>query len=238
VFAPARGVRRVGDFGARRVLFRQAMFSAPCYHSFLFAYLMSENERPERVGMLDAFSALVQRSFGVSPAAPRTAGPLRITFVSRRLYDTHAAATSASVRTSNRWIGRQVANEANCVEALTAIGDVDVRVVDFARHPLDEQIRIAHDTDLLIGAHGAGLTHLLCTPPHAGLLEIAPRPGPDWKAWRVFPNMALWTGRPHAVIDAPERAIDDGTELTVDVDQFARAARDVIAQVRTRGAIA
>ncbi len=223
MFAPGRGVRRVGDFSGKRVLFRRALFSAPGYQSFLFAaYRTRENARPEPVGMLDAFSALVLRSSGLSPAAPRAAGPLRIAFVSRRSYDSHG------------YMGRQIANEAACLEALTAIGDVDVRLIDFARHSLDAQIRMARDTDLLIGAHGAALTHMLWTRPHAGVMEIVSADGPRW---RMFPNMASWTGRPYAAIDAPERSIDNGTELTVDVDQFANAARDLVAQVRKRGAI-
>ena len=222
-FASGRGVRRVGDFAGRRVLFRRALFNAPGYQSFLFsAYLTRENERPEPVGMLNAFAALVLRSSGLSPSAPRADGPLRVTFISRRSYDSH------------EYMGRQVANEAACREALEALGGVEVRVIDFARHSLDEQIRIARDTDLLVGAHGAALTHMLWTPAHAGVIEFVAIGGPRW---RMFPNMALWTGRPYAAIDAPERIFEMGTELTVDVDQFAIAARDLVAQVRTRGAI-
>ena len=71
VFAPGRGVRRVGDFAGRRVLFRRALFSAPGYQSFLFAYLTRDNAHPQPVGMLEAFVALMLRSFGLSPAAPR-----------------------------------------------------------------------------------------------------------------------------------------------------------------------
>jgi hypothetical protein len=142
-----------------------------------------------------------------------------------------------------------VTNEAACVEALTAIGDVDVRLVDFARHSLAEQIRIARDTDLLIGIHGAGLTHLLWTPPHAGLLEIAPfippgvfssgpRAGMDWTLWRVFPNLARWTGRPQAGIECVEQAVENGSEVTIDIDRLTAAARTLLAQVRQRGSIA
>jgi len=248
IFAPGRGVRRVGDFAGKRVLFRQALFSAPGYQSFLFAYLTRDNAQPEPVGMLDAFAALVLRSFGLSPAAPRKDGPLRITLISRQPYDRNVAATSGSVRATSEYFTRRVTNETACAETLTALGDVDVRLIDFARYPLEEQIRIARDTDLLIGVHGAGLTHLLWTPPHAGLLEIAPvirpgvftsgpRAGMDWTIWRVFPNLASWTGRPHTGIECLERWVEHGTELTINVEQLAGAARDLIAQVRRRGSI-
>jgi hypothetical protein len=222
-FAPVHGVRRVGDFAGRRVLFRRALFNAPGYQSFLFdAYLTRDNARPEPVGLLDAFAALVLRSSGLSPAAPRAAGPLRVTFISRRPYDSHA------------YMGRHIVNEAACLAALTAMDEVEVRAIDFAQHPLDEQIRIAHDTDLLIGAHGAALTHMLWTPAHAGVIEFVAIDGPRW---RMFPNMASWTGRPYAAIDAPERIFEMGTELTVDVEPFVRTARDLAAEVRRRGSL-
>ena len=248
IFAPHRGVRRVGDFAGRRVLFRHAIFSPPGYQSFLFAYLTGDNAPPEPVGMLDAFVALVLRSFGLPPVAPRDSGPLRITFISRRPYDRDIASTSGSARASSDYISRRVTNEAACVEALTAIGGVDVRLIDFARHPLAEQLRIARDTDILIGIHGAGLTHLLWTPPHAGLLEIAPfirpgvftsgpRAGMDWTLWRVFPNLARWTGRPHAGIECIEQAVENGTEVTIDVERLTAAARARVTQVRRRGSI-
>lgn len=248
VLAPSRGVRRVGDFAGKRVLFRNAVFSAPSYQSFLFAYLTRNNEHPEPVGMLDAFAALVLRSFGISPQAPRASGPLRITLISRQPYTAQTAVTAGSAQASTGFFMRRVTNEAACVDALSALGDVDVRLVDFARFPLEEQIRIARDTDLLIGVHGAGLTHLLWTPPHAGLLEIAPvippglftegpRAGMDWTIWRVFRNLACWTGRPHAVIDGYDRWTPQGTEQTIDVDQLVSATRDLVAQVRALGSI-
>jgi hypothetical protein len=223
VFAPGRSVRRVGDFAGKRVLFRRALFSAPGYQSFLFAaYLTRPNERPEPVGMLDAFSALVLRASGLSPSAPRPAGPLRVTFISRRPYEQHAHT------------GRQIGNEAACIAALAAMGNMDVRLIDFAGLTLDEQIRTARDTDLLIGAHGAALTHMLWTRPHAGVIEFVAIGGPRW---RMFPNMAAWTGRPYAAIDVPERIYEMGSELTVDVDQLVTAAQDLAAQVRRRGSI-
>lgn len=39
---------------------------------------------------------------------------------------------------------------------------------------MDEQLRLVLVTDVLVGMHGAGLTHALFLPPHAGLIEFFP----------------------------------------------------------------
>jgi hypothetical protein len=70
-----------------------------------------------------------------------------------------------------------------------------------------------------------------------GVFTSGPRAGMDWTIWRVFPNLASWTGRPHTGIECLERWVEHGTELTINVEQLAGAARDLIAQVRRRGSI-
>ncbi len=40
--------------------------------------------------------------------------------------------------------------------------------------PLEEQLRRINETDILIGMHGAGLGHILLTPPNSALLELFP----------------------------------------------------------------
>ena len=63
------------------------------------------------------------------------------------------------------------------------------------------------------------------------------RAGMDWTLWRLFPNVARWTGRPHAGIDCVERGVENGSEVTIDVDRLIEAARTLVAQVRARGSI-
>jgi hypothetical protein len=219
IFAPRHGGRRVRDFAGRRVLFRRAIFSAPGYHSLFFAGVRGENPAPHHVGLLDAFAGLVLRVVGTDPRRERPrGGPLRATLVLRRPYPGH------------KHMARRLANEAACLAALRSAG-LDAQGIDFARRPVEDQIGIAAETDLLVGVHGAGLTHLLWMPPHGGLLEIDPAGG---GAWRCFRHLATWTGREVAVINEQERRISGGTEVTIDPARLEAAARDLAGRVRAR----
>lgn len=52
---------------------------------------------------------------------------------------------------------------------------IEVRVVDFAGLSFAEQVRVARETDVLVGVHGAGLTHLMFMRQGAGaVVEIQP----------------------------------------------------------------
>lgn len=50
---------------------------------------------------------------------------------------------------------------------------LSLRIVDFAALSFDEQVQIGHSTDLLIGTHGAGLTHMLWMVPGSAVVEIS-----------------------------------------------------------------
>lgn len=53
--------------------------------------------------------------------------------------------------------------------------DSDVRLVDFADMTVPEQIRLAQSTDVLVGHHGAAMTHVLFMTPGSTAVEILPR---------------------------------------------------------------
>ena len=221
IIAPRRGVRRVRDFQGRRVLFRRAIFSPPGYHSFFLAGVYGENPVPQRVGLVDAFVGLILRAYGIDPhREPPRSGPLRATLVRRRPYPGH------------RYMARRLANEEACLAVLRAAG-LSAQAIDFACRPLEEQIRLAAETDILAGVHGAGLIHLLWMPPHGGLLEVDPEKG---GSWRCFRHLATWTGREAALVPAQQRWMPRGTRVQVDPARFAAAARHLAEGVRARRA--
>ena len=51
---------------------------------------------------------------------------------------------------------------------------VQVQLVDFAPLSFTEQLKIARQTDILVGVHGAGLTHELFLQPGSTVVEIIP----------------------------------------------------------------
>lgn len=75
----------------------------------------------------------------------------------------------------------------------------DIRLVDFEGKPFREQIEIARDTDVLVGMHGAGFTHVMFMEEGRGaLVEIQP----DRLCHSGFRNLAKMTGQLYFVAGA------------------------------------
>lgn len=73
-----------------------------------------------------------------------------------------------------------------------------VTVVDFVEIPIFEQINMVHGADILMGVHGAGLTHLMFTKPGAVVLEIYPSRLPldnSFYSGRSFEHLAKLLGK-------------------------------------------
>jgi hypothetical protein len=64
--------------------------------------------------------------------------------------------------------------EDKLLKAIRQLPGVTLNVVDFAKISFYEQINIVGNTDVLIGVHGNGLSHILFLPQTAGAIEIFP----------------------------------------------------------------
>ena len=102
-------------------------------------------------------------------------------FVSRvlRLYDvptpprSKAEVVAKFIRRTNT---RKLINETELIaSAKRAVPHLNIEIVDFAGFSFAEQLKIVRETDLLIGVHGAGLTHTMFLPPGSAVVEILPR---------------------------------------------------------------
>lgn len=70
---------------------------------------------------------------------------------------------------------RKLINETELIESVKkAVPHLHLEIVDFAAFSFAEQLRIVRETDLLIGVHGAGLTHTMFLPPGSAVVEILP----------------------------------------------------------------
>ncbi|XP_075430398.1 EGF domain-specific O-linked N-acetylglucosamine transferase isoform X2 [Ascaphus truei] len=69
---------------------------------------------------------------------------------------------------------RKILNVEELVRALKTVSTFQVQVVDYKYTELGflEQLAITHNTDIFIGMHGAGLTHLLFLPDWAVVFEL------------------------------------------------------------------
>lgn len=78
-------------------------------------------------------------------------------------------------------------------------GAADLRMVDFEGMPFREQVEVARDSDVLVGMHGAGLTHAMFMEEGRGaLVEIQPDRLCHWG----FRNLAKMTGHKYFVAGA------------------------------------
>lgn len=86
--------------------------------------------------------------------------------------------------------------------------------------PICDQIRLVHNTDLLIAMHGAGLVHLLWQQENAKVLEIVPK---SQRGNAAFITLAKHIGRTHKTMN---RVKEKSAIVTVDINK-------VIEEVKT-----
>lgn len=68
---------------------------------------------------------------------------------------------------------RNILNEKDLISSLESNSDLEVRRIVFNNEiPFKSQLEVIRNTDILIGIHGAGLTHLLFLPDWAGVFEL------------------------------------------------------------------
>jgi len=106
--------------------------------------------------LLKTFSRRVLEFYNISDNLPRSERQLVLTLIDRKEK-------------------RRLLHKAEYFDAVQAkFPDVLVQIVDFAELALAEQIKVAHSTDILVGVHGAGLTHGIFLPPSSAVVEIQP----------------------------------------------------------------
>ncbi|KAH7012028.1 uncharacterized protein B0I36DRAFT_299979 [Microdochium trichocladiopsis] len=149
--------------------------------------------------VLDFFGHLEEED--VAPPKP---GALRITFIDRK--ETRRVQDTPQLLAHTR-------------NAL-AKANVHIRAVDFATLSFREQIALARETDILVGVHGAGLTHTLFMRQDMGaLVEIFP----EGFELRCFRAMARDRGLRYYKMHVPvvERRVDVHAEdVIVPIDRF------------------
>ncbi len=72
---------------------------------------------------------------------------------------------------------------------LTKAGFI-VKIIDFSAVPsFGDQVVAVAEADVMVGVHGAGLTHLLHLPPFSAVIEIGE------KKWEHFRNLCVTSDR-------------------------------------------
>lgn len=88
-------------------------------------------------------------------------------------------------------VTRKIKNEIELAEAISdELRGHRVHALQIDLLPMREQLQLISETDILVGMHGAGLSHTLFLPKHAGLAEFYPIYYPQSN--RHFLTMARW----------------------------------------------
>ena len=161
-FSPAwsaftsRPLLGLAELAGRTVCLRRAVFPLPPRGVFGLYYNTPLVGGCHNSAMFRSFSSFLLERLGVpTPARP----------ANRRIHVTFLSRNSARYR--------RVTNEAELAAALRQTGLFTVTVAEFGpRMPLLEQLRQVAATDILVGIHGAGLTHSLFLPDWAEVFEL------------------------------------------------------------------
>ena len=145
----------LSTLAGKKLLVKDAMF--PLLPRMLFGlfYNTPVVEECYNSGMFRYFSKFILHHLNVKNHGVLPGGKMSVTMISR------------NART------RRLLNEQELVAALEKTGLYQVTVAQYSpKVPFTSQLQITHNTDILIGLHGAGLTHLLFLPDWAEVFEL------------------------------------------------------------------
>ena len=165
--------------------FNEIAWSIQGYNSPLLSHNLVRNP------LITEFRDFVLSSYGLSSEGrPLDCLHLRILFIWRHDYVAHPRKPSGEVN-------RKIANEEELLEGTQSkYPNFTIQGVQIDTFEMRQQLQMILDTDILIGMHGAGLTHALFLPPQAGLIELYPT---YWSpSNQHFKAIARWRGLHYA----------------------------------------
>ncbi|KAK6473982.1 EGF domain-specific O-linked N-acetylglucosamine transferase-like isoform X1 [Huso huso] len=148
-------IRHLKSYDSKRVCFRDAVFALlprMRYGLFYNTPLISDCHS---AGMFRAFSQHILQRLQIVQEGPKE-GKIRVTFLAR----------------STEY--RRILNQNELLNALKTVSFFEIQEVDYKYKDIGflEQLKITHNSDIFIGIHGAGLTHLMFLPDWAVIFEL------------------------------------------------------------------
>ena len=170
-------VTRAGKLN-KTVLYPNMIWNILGYYSPL-----SEHKTPA-IPLVEQFRQFFLTRHGIIQEKVLNCDKLTVLFLWRRDYLAHPRNPSGKV-------SRKVKNENELISAVTdLLPGHDIKGIQIDKLSMKMQLQVISETDILIGMHGAGLSHTLFLPPHAGLVELYPTYWPT--ANRHFRAIAGW----------------------------------------------
>ncbi|KAF2358576.1 Glycosyltransferase 61 [Trinorchestia longiramus] len=150
-----RPVRTLADVAGKRLCFKHVMFPLLPRMIFGLYYNTPLVWGCEKSGLFRAFNRHVLHRLHVPTPAPLPDRRVRVTLLARQTQH------------------RRVLNQDDIVRAMQLRPDIVLSVAEFNHgQDFELQLRAITATDVLVGMHGAGLTHLLFLPDWAAVFEI------------------------------------------------------------------
>jgi len=148
-------VLNIGQFKGKKVCFRDLILPLLPRMIFGIYYNMPLIPGCRQSGLFRAFNRHLIHRLDIEAIVPQNENLVRITLISRKTKY------------------RQIVNELELLDALKDLKDISVEIHDFNHWmPFERQIKISANSDVLIGIHGAGLTHVLFQPDWGVLFEL------------------------------------------------------------------
>lgn len=208
------------EYGAgTRFCFRRAVFVSPAYKSALGVDMMHTNPPVDcapHPALADFSDAMVTSFLTeiLDPSSLFPAGaPISTDVFGREIFPSSLDLTTtplvtvvlrkdylAHPRLASLAASRKVANEAALGVSLARVATntrAHVIAVDFAQLNFAQQLLLVRYSSVLVGVHGAGLSHTLFLAPGAGLIELVP---PEYSARIHFKYFAAWNGRAYVPV--------------------------------------
>ena len=157
----------------------------------------------EHVPYIEEFRSFFLQEFQVHNSSALDCNTVVITVILRRDKLFHP-------RNEKGVVGRKILNEDEIIEdLLKAFPNACVQAVLMDSLPIGNQLEIISSTDILIGMHGAGMTHTVFLPQHAAVLELFPKDFKFRRPWYIcYEKIAQWRGLKYVSWENFDRGIE------------------------------
>ncbi|CAG7661329.1 unnamed protein product [Allacma fusca] len=212
----------LNDFSGKKVCFKNAVFPLLPRMIFGLYYNTPLIWGCRNSGLFHAFSKFMLHRLKIKARPVPTLSKLNVTFISRQ----------------TRY--RKVLNEDILLQELRKNQDLNVIKADFTwSTPFAKQLEVIQNTDILIGMHGAGLTHLLFLPDWAAVFELY-----NCEDEHCYADLARLRGVKYITWEKPDKLEEKGadpsmngshakhTNYIFDVKEFVRLVRRGIKHVK------
>ena len=149
-------ILNLNTFAGKRVCFKNVVF--PLLPRMLFGLFYNTPLTPNEChssGLFKAFSDFITHRLNVPKPQVTNSRKINVTILSRQTKH------------------RRILNLGTLERTLLDHGGFEVTIAPFTHKvPFDHQMKIIRTTDILVGIHGAGLTHMLFLPDWAAVFEL------------------------------------------------------------------